>query len=497
MRDKVKKLSLSIIFGIIFVIVIFNFYNTFSLDSSYKFDSDIYNISNNYIEGISSRTDVELFYQYFDLDNCSIEVVDEKGNEVKNGYVFNGSETLLYDHAGNTISRYRNIVYGDADGDGSIDFKDLDKFGNSLVSGTNFSDYQLKALDIDLDGQAKINDLVMIDKVMNQSYDSLSLNYQNYILLSGETLRIIPTIKPDKILNQNLIWQSSDDNIARVSDAGVVTAVSEGEVVISAVTMDKKVTASVKIVVDNTVRLSSNEGYSYLYGEKVRVRIRSIDYNNLSCESSSVSAKCKIENDILVIEPLFTGSAVITVYNGNYGSVSYNFEIYKAVASAFPQYSCLPLGRGHLSNFSTFYQGKIDLYISDKEIIQEAYLNENKDLFVRAGNKYGRASVQVKEKDESMVNIFVLDVYDLRIPIVGGFFKVGEEFAAEIVGGNWQNLKCESQDISKATCRIDGNKLIVKSLQKGEVDIIVKNIIVYRDESYECGEAKFLAVMEE
>ena len=497
MDNKIKKLSLSIVFGFLFMFVILTFYNTFSLEDGYLFDSEVYNIDGNYILGISSKTDIDLFYKYFDLDNCSIEVVDENGQNIKSGYVYNGSKTLVYDAGHNVISRYTNIVYGDVDSNGMVDKDDLEAFGGKLVYSIKLNDYQIKAMDMNLDGSVKINDLLEMDKILNSSYEFLTLNYQEYVLLSGEELRLVPTVKPNKILNQNLIWDSSNDSVAIVNEAGIVRAVSEGETIITAYTMDRKKSATVKIIVDNSVRLKDNEGYSYLNGEKVRVGIRSVDYKNLSCESSSEFASCKIEDNMLVVEPLALGSSIITVYNGDYGSVTYNFSVYKTFVSVLPNYRCFSVNSGGENVYSTFSTEPIDFYATDTEIIKEVYINQDKRLVVKSGNKTGRAFVQVRESDGSMVNVFTTDVYDLRIPAIGGVFKVGEDFVTDIVGGNWYDLECESMDPNKAVCRIEDNKLIVTSLQKGEVEVYVRNKITYNGDVYDCGQAYFLAVMEE
>ena len=83
MNEKIKKLSFSILFGIVFISVVFTFYYTFSLEDGYKFDSLVYDIQDNYIMGISSKTEIKLFYKYFDLENCSVKVVDENEKEIK------------------------------------------------------------------------------------------------------------------------------------------------------------------------------------------------------------------------------------------------------------------------------------------------------------------------------------------------------------------------------------------------------------------------------
>jgi len=504
---KIKRLSFSILFGLIFISVIFSFYYTFSLDGSYKFDSLVYTIEDNYIMGISSNTDINLFYQYFDIDNCSIEVLDKKGNKIKKGYVYNGSETILYDSSKNLIKRYKNIIYGDITEDGIVDNKDLESLGRTLVYKNKLEDYQIKSMDMNFDGKVKINDLVEIDKLLNQSYKSITLNYDEYTMLSGEVLRLVGTVSPNKILNQNLKWTSSNSDVVKVSEAGMVTSVKEGEAIITATSMDNKVSSSVKIIVDDTVRLKSNEGVGYVSGEKIRVGIRSVDYNNLECVSSNSSiASCAIENDMLVVQALSYGDVVITVNNGEYGSATYNFSSRLVnISISYSTYQCMPINSKTQRFFSSRDAGTLEFIVSDNEIIKKSYIEENvvteqgekTIFFVESGSKPGRATVSVKESNIGMQKVFTADVYDLRLPFNGDFFTAGEEKSYEILGGNFHDLSCVSPDDTKVTCRVDydNNLLYIKGLVKGQYNIYLKNKINYNDKDYDCGEVSFYAVV--
>lgn len=504
---RIKRLALSVLFGLVFISVVFSFYYTFSLDNSYEFDSLVYTISDNYIVGISGKTEVDLFYQYFDIDNCSISVVDKEGKEIKKGYVYNGSETLLYDSEKNLINRYKNIIYGDITEDGVVDYKDLESLGKTLVYKGNFQDYQVKAMDINLDGKVKINDLLEIDKLLNDSYKSIKLNYEEYKLLSGEMLRLVATVSPNKILNQNLKWVSSNNDIVKVSDAGVVEAIKEGEVIVTATSIDNKVSSSVKIIVDNTVSLKSNQGVGYVGGEKVRVGINSVDYSSLECVSSNDSiASCSIEEKMLVIQPLSYGDVVITVSNGDYGKTTYNFSSKLVnISISYSTYECMSINSKTQRFFSSRDAGTLEFSVSDNEIINKAYIQENvateygeKTIFyVESGSKPGRATVSVRESNIGMQKVFTADVYDLRLPVYGDFLSIGQEKGYEILGGNFHDLYCETPDDTKVTCRVDfENKMLyVKGLVKGQYNVYLKNRINYNDKDYNCGEVSFYAVV--
>ena len=90
------------------------------------------------------------------------------------------------------------------------------------------------ALVFKYDNNNKINDLTLLEEYLHKEYETITLNIQESYLMTGESERLIANITPNKILNQNAIWTSSDENIAKVNQAGVVTAYDEGEAIITA-----------------------------------------------------------------------------------------------------------------------------------------------------------------------------------------------------------------------------------------------------------------------
>ena len=80
--------------------------------------------------------------------------------------------------------------------------------------------------------------------------NTLSLNTGSAELVIGESISLVPIVLPDNATNQKLEWSSSDDGVAKVSD-GIVTAVSQGDAVITAKTTDGSnlsATCNIKVV---------------------------------------------------------------------------------------------------------------------------------------------------------------------------------------------------------------------------------------------------------
>ncbi len=75
----------------------------------------------------------------------------------------------------------------------------------------------------------------------------VSLNETLLILMEGETVQLSATVLPANATNPAVTWASSDPSVATVSDSGFVTAVSVGDINITATTEDGSFTAKCRI----------------------------------------------------------------------------------------------------------------------------------------------------------------------------------------------------------------------------------------------------------
>ena len=66
----------------------------------------------------------------------------------------------------------------------------------------------------------------------------ISINEQSVSLKQGETFQLIATVQPDNATNKKVIWSSSNETIASVSQDGLVTVNSAGEANITVTTED-------------------------------------------------------------------------------------------------------------------------------------------------------------------------------------------------------------------------------------------------------------------
>lgn len=77
---------------------------------------------------------------------------------------------------------------------------------------------------------------------------SIAFNSESQTLAVGETVTLQPTVEPIDAVDKSLTYASSDESIATVDSAGVVTAVATGEATITVATNDgSNVTSSVTV----------------------------------------------------------------------------------------------------------------------------------------------------------------------------------------------------------------------------------------------------------
>ena len=95
------------------------------------------------------------------------------------------------------------------------------------------------------DGSKTASCLVRVSTV---AVTGVSLNKTSLSLVAGSYETLIATVSPTNATNKNVVWSSSDDSIATVEN-GVVTAVKEGSITITATTEDGGYTATCAVVV--------------------------------------------------------------------------------------------------------------------------------------------------------------------------------------------------------------------------------------------------------
>ena len=101
------------------------------------------------------------------------------------------------------------------------------------------------------DGKVKATCIVTVtNKVID--VERIILDMEDTIINTGTFEQVIATLKPDNATERELVWSSSDENIATVDDTGKVTGVSPGTVTITAKTKDGKVSSTITVTVKDS-----------------------------------------------------------------------------------------------------------------------------------------------------------------------------------------------------------------------------------------------------
>lgn len=79
---------------------------------------------------------------------------------------------------------------------------------------------------------------------------NITLNKNEVSLIVGDTMELVANIEPEDVFNKNIIWSSSDETVATVSEQGEITALKEGYVIITATAEDSGKKASCKVIIE-------------------------------------------------------------------------------------------------------------------------------------------------------------------------------------------------------------------------------------------------------
>lgn len=87
----------------------------------------------------------------------------------------------------------------------------------------------------------------------------ISLDVSTLALKTGESYKLIPTVEPETALDKTITWTSSNEKIATVDENGLVTAKSEGTVVITATSnYDSTISSTCHIIISNPIYKVTN-----------------------------------------------------------------------------------------------------------------------------------------------------------------------------------------------------------------------------------------------
>ncbi|MBZ4664130.1 MAG: cell wall binding protein [Caloramator sp.] len=135
-------------------------------------------------------------------------------------------------------------------GDGSGDESKKGKWDERITVGSRISAVGLAS--VDPNGPRlrvrNVSEIVFLEPA-KISVSGISLNTTSKIINIGESINLIATVEPSNASNKDVVWESSNEGIAKVDASGKVTAVSEGEAKIKVRTLDGNYEAQCTIYV--------------------------------------------------------------------------------------------------------------------------------------------------------------------------------------------------------------------------------------------------------
>ena len=134
--------------------------------------------------------------------------------------------------------------YASIDGNGKL----------TVLQGANGNTVKVRATS---KGNASIyaeKSIIVTYNTASVSVTGVSLSKSVLSLAIGESETLVATVKPERATNQSVTWQSSNKNVATVSQSGLVTAVAAGSAVIGVSTNDGGFTATCALTVAAVVK---------------------------------------------------------------------------------------------------------------------------------------------------------------------------------------------------------------------------------------------------
>lgn len=198
----------------------------------------------------------------------------------------------------------------------------------------------------------------------------ISIDQTEIYMPVGDNFKINAYIEPEDANNPNIIYKSDNENIATINESGIITAVKEGETIISAISEENELIKSTcKLIVvrkmedseihfDSSLTLDSLEISGIKYDENTVADIKQKITTDLELEIVNSQNQVLSDTDIVG-----TGSKILVKENGNILRV-YNIIIYGDVN-----------GDGKINS--------VDLLVLQRHILE---IEEMNGVYKKAGN---------------------------------------------------------------------------------------------------------------
>ena len=224
----------------------------------------------------------------------------------------------------------------------------------------------------------------------------ISIDQTEIYMPVGDNFKINAYIEPEDANNPNIIYKSDNEDIASINESGIITAVTEGETIISAISEENEsIKSTCKLIVvrkmedseihfDSSLNLDSLEVSGIKYDENTVADIKQKITTDLELEIVNSQNQVLSDTDIVG-----TGSKILVKENGNILRV-YNIIIYGDVN-----------GDGKINS--------VDLLVLQRHILE---IEEINGVYKKAGN------VRKDGKKPTSVDLLLIQRHILGLQII-------------------------------------------------------------------------------
>ena len=117
---------------------------------------------------------------------------------------------------------------------------------------------------------------VTVAKSTRINVDSVTLDKTELQIKEGDTAQLTATITPEEAADKAITWTSSNEEVAKVSDSGLVTAVAEGEAEIKATVGGKEAICKVTVTPEEVVINASVTSEKIHDGDEVTISLTGV-----------------------------------------------------------------------------------------------------------------------------------------------------------------------------------------------------------------------------
>ena len=167
----------------------------------------------------------------------------------------------------------------------------------------------------------------------NVLVSSISLNETEHNFKATETLQLIATVGAEEATDKGVLWRSSDENIATVDTEGLVTAVSVGDVIVTAIAADGsgiKAECSISVLptmVESIQIASANNTLKKGRTISLNAKVMPLTATNSGITWSSSDSACATVNEEGLVKAISAGEVEIIATAADGSGITATFAL--------------------------------------------------------------------------------------------------------------------------------------------------------------------------